>query len=58
LRRILLHESVYDSFLEKIKKVYESIRIGSPLDSQTLMGPLHTKGAVKEYLDGLEEIKK
>ena len=58
LRRILLHESVYDSFVEKIKKVYESIRIGNPLEPSTLMGPLHTKGAVKEYLDGIEEIKK
>lgn len=24
----------------------------------TLLGPLHTRGAIKEYTDGLEEIKK
>lgn len=58
LRRLIIHESVFDQFAEKIKKVYASIRIGNPLEAGTLMGPLHTKAAVKEYLDGLEEIKK
>ena len=57
LRRLIIHESVYDQFQEKIAKVYKSIRIGNPLEQGTLMGPLHTKGAIKEYLEGLEQIK-
>lgn len=32
LRRLIIHESVYDQFSEKIKKVYASIRIGNPLE--------------------------
>ena len=44
--------------MDKLIKAYGSIKIGDPLDSATLMGPLHTKGAIKEYLDGLEEIQK
>jgi len=32
LRRLIIHESVYDQFAEKIKKVYASIRIGNPLE--------------------------
>lgn len=39
-------------------KAYKSVKIGDPLDEGTLMGPLHTKNAVKGYVDGLEEIKK
>jgi aldehyde dehydrogenase family 7 member A1 len=57
LRRLIIHESVYDAFTEKLKKVYGSIRIGNPLEAGTLMGPLHTKSAVKEYLDGIATIK-
>jgi aldehyde dehydrogenase family 7 member A1 len=28
------------------------------MDENTLLGPLHTKRAVQEYLDGIQEIKK
>ncbi len=58
LRRLIIHESVYDTLVSKLTKAYASIKIGSPLDSATLMGPLHTKGAVKEYEEGLVEILK
>lgn len=58
LRRLILHEKIYDEFVEKLKKVYSTIKIGDPFDKDTLMGPLHTQRQVKMYLDGLEEIKK
>jgi aldehyde dehydrogenase family 7 protein A1 len=38
--------------------VYASIRIGNPLEQGTLMGPLHTKASIKEYFEGITEIKK
>lgn len=34
------------------------VKIGDPLDADTLCGPLHTPGAVQEYLDAIAEIKK
>jgi len=37
-------------------KAYSSIPIGDPLDANTLMGPLHTKDAIREYEEGLAEI--
>jgi aldehyde dehydrogenase family 7 protein A1 len=49
---------VYDQFVSRIQKVYETIRIGDPFDSNTLCGPLHTKSAIREYEEGLETIKK
>lgn len=39
-------------------KAYETIPIGDPLQENVLMGPLHTKSAIKQYEDGVEEIKK
>lgn len=39
-------------------KAYATIKIGDPLEEGTLCGPLHTTGAIKEYLEGIEEIKK
>jgi len=38
-----------------LKKIYSSIKIGNPLEHGVLMGPLHTKNAVKEYTEGIAE---
>jgi aldehyde dehydrogenase family 7 member A1 len=58
LRRLLIHESLYDAFVARLVKAYGTIAIGDPLAPGTLMGPLHTPAAVKEYADGLAEIAK
>eukprot|EP00092_Neocalanus_flemingeri_P065917 GFUD01080231.1.p1 GENE.GFUD01080231.1~~GFUD01080231.1.p1 ORF type:complete len:561 (-),score=159.29 GFUD01080231.1:193-1821(-) len=60
LRRLILHETVYDEVLEKLKKGYSSImkRVGDPLDDGTLYGPLHSKVGVEGYLKTLEDAKK
>jgi aldehyde dehydrogenase family 7 protein A1 len=58
LRRLVIHESVFDTVVASLRSAYKSVRIGDPLDSTTLMGPLHTAGAIKEYEDGLAEIQK
>jgi len=58
LRRLFLHESIYDSFLERMVKAYPKFesRMGDPLDENTLVGPLHFKRSVDDYLRGIEEI--
>jgi aldehyde dehydrogenase (NAD+) len=40
LRRLIVHKQVYRTLLGKLKRAYRSIRVGSPLDDQTLVGPL------------------
>ncbi|HTD97567.1 MAG TPA: aldehyde dehydrogenase family protein [Edaphobacter sp.] len=40
LRRLIVHESVYDSFLNQLKKVYASVVVGDPRQPGTLVGPL------------------
>eukprot|EP01132_Coremiostelium_polycephalum_P005840 gene5840-7269_t len=57
-RRLFVHESHYQSLLDRLVKAYGSVKIGDPLVEGTLVGPLHTAAAVKEYTEGLEEIKK
>jgi aldehyde dehydrogenase family 7 protein A1 len=58
LRRLFIHEKVYDDVVAKLVNAYPSIAIGDPLDTKTLCGPLHTKFGLKQYVDGLEVIKK
>lgn len=57
LRRLIIHEDVYEQVRDKLVKVYGSIKIGNPLEQGTLMGPLHTKASIKEYEEGIETIK-
>jgi len=51
LRRLIIHDDIYDEVLERLKKSYASImtRLGDPLDDGTLYGPLHSKQSVINY---------
>ena len=57
LRRIYLHDSIYDAFVARMVKSYANVTIGDPMAAGTLMGPLHSKKGVSEYLEGLATIK-
>jgi aldehyde dehydrogenase (NAD+) len=57
-RRLIIHEKVYDSFVAKLTKAYQQIKIGDPLDSKNHMGPLIDKDAVKLYLQSIDACKK
>ena len=52
-RRLIIHESIYDSFLEKLINAYRQVKIGDPLDNSTLMGPLVNEQAVDNYLNAI-----
>jgi aldehyde dehydrogenase family 7 protein A1 len=57
LRRIFLHESIYDNFVAKMVGAYKTISIGDPTNPDNFLGPLHTKQAVRDYLAGIEKAK-
>jgi len=40
LRRLLVHETIYDSLVKRLKQVYASVMIGDPREPGTLVGPL------------------
>jgi aldehyde dehydrogenase (NAD+) len=50
LRRLFVHESVYDQLVPRLIKVYGSVKIGDPRADGTLVGPLIDKAA----FDGME----
>jgi aldehyde dehydrogenase (NAD+) len=56
-RRLIVHESVYDAFKQKLVNAYKQIRIGDPLDENNHMGPLIDQDAVALYLDSIEKCK-
>ena len=45
LRRLFVHETIEDKLLPRLKKAYGGIRIGNPLESGTLVGPLIDEAA-------------
>lgn len=49
IRRAIVHESIYDTFVERMMGAYKQIRIGNPLEKGVLMGPLVSPGAVEAY---------
>ena len=40
LRRLFVHDSVYDTLVGRLKRAYGSVPVGSPLETGTLVGPL------------------
>jgi aldehyde dehydrogenase (NAD+) len=44
--RLILHESIYDSFLDRLVGRAKRIVVGDPMNDTTEMGPLATKGQV------------
>jgi aldehyde dehydrogenase (NAD+) len=55
-RRLIIHESIYDSVLDKLKKAYSQLRIGDPLDQQNHVGPLIDQDAVRMYREAAEAL--
>lgn len=56
-RRLIIHESIYDIFKEKLVKAYKQLRIGDPLNEKNHVGPLIDKDAVKMYLAAVDQCK-
>jgi aldehyde dehydrogenase (NAD+) len=57
-RRLIIKDSIYDSFKTKLLKAYAQITIGNPLDTKNLVGPLIDKDAVSAFTHAIEQVKK
>ena len=55
LRRLFVHESVYDQLVPRLKKAYESVSVGNPLEGKALVGPLIDKAAYDGMQKALQE---
>ncbi len=56
-RRVIVHESIKGELLEKLVDAYKQVRIGSPLDPATLMGPMVDRAAVELMMKALAEVR-
>ncbi|MDH3606955.1 MAG: aldehyde dehydrogenase family protein [Acidimicrobiia bacterium] len=54
LRRLLVHTDVVDEMTSRLIDVYKQVRIGDPLEEQTLMGPLISANAVDQMMTVLD----
>jgi aldehyde dehydrogenase (NAD+) len=57
LRRLFVHESVYDQLVPRLKKAYTSVSVGNPLETSALVGPLIDKAAFDGMQKALEAAK-
>lgn len=55
-RRLIIHESVYDTVKNSIVSAYQQIKIGNPLDENNHVGPLIDKDAVGVYQNALTKV--
>ncbi|WP_233838919.1 L-piperidine-6-carboxylate dehydrogenase [Paraburkholderia sp. ZP32-5] len=55
LRRLFVHESIYDGVVARLKAMYGKVAIGDPLDPAVLMGPLIDARAVDSMQAALSE---
>jgi aldehyde dehydrogenase (NAD+) len=55
LRRLFVHESIYDGLVGRLRRVYDSVLIGDPRLEGTLVGPLIDRAAFEGMERALEE---
>jgi aldehyde dehydrogenase (NAD+) len=53
IRRLFLHRSIAPQMAGRLLAAYRQIRIGDPMDSSTLMGPLISPAAVGRMMEAL-----
>ena len=56
-RRVIAHETIYDELKNKLVSAYDQVKIGDPLDNNTLMGPLINEKSVEAYENAIIKIK-
>jgi aldehyde dehydrogenase (NAD+) len=57
LRRLFVHDSIYDTLLPRLKRVYQTVVIGDPRAAETLVGPLIDAVAHNAMQQALDEAR-
>jgi len=56
-RRVIVHESIYPEFTERLQALYRQTRIGDPRLNENLMGPLVDAQAVATMLEAIGKVQ-
>ena len=57
LRRLIVHDSVYDVLMQRLAKVYASVKIGDPRAEGILIGPLIDRRAFEGMQQALAQVR-
>ncbi|GFE86628.1 L-piperidine-6-carboxylate dehydrogenase [Steroidobacter agaridevorans] len=57
-RRVFVHESRSKELEQRLLRAYSQVRIGDPLKSETLMGPLIDEASVQRYLQAIDKAQR
>jgi aldehyde dehydrogenase (NAD+) len=57
LRRLIVHDIVYDVLVRRLSRVYASVKVGDPRDAGTLVGPLIDRRAFESMQRALAEAR-
>ena len=57
LRRLFVHESVWDDLMPRLEGAWSSVKVGDPLEGDVLVGPLIDAAAYEGMQAALEEAK-
>jgi aldehyde dehydrogenase (NAD+) len=57
LRRLIVHEDIYEQLIPRLKTAYDGLSIGDPLADTTLVGPLIDGDAFAGMERALEQVK-
>jgi aldehyde dehydrogenase (NAD+) len=57
IRRLFLQRGIAAKITDRLLAAYQQIRVGDPLETRTLMGPLIDEDTVENMLRGLETIR-
>jgi aldehyde dehydrogenase (NAD+) len=52
-RRIIVHKSIAEKLTQSLVNAYKQVRIGDPIDDDTLMGPVVTEHAVTDMFNAI-----
>jgi aldehyde dehydrogenase (NAD+) len=54
-RRIIMEKPIAENLTTRLVNAYKQVRIGDPLDPDTLMGPLVVNTSVEEMMDAIQQ---
>ena len=57
LRRLIVHGSVYDALIDRLRGVYERVSVGDPRDPAMLVGPLIDEAALRNMQAALDRAR-
>ncbi len=55
--RLLVHDDVYDEFVDKLRSRMKELNIGDPADEETDMGPLCNEGTLSRVVEHVEDAR-